>query len=169
MIVLVAVFVASALGRMTPGAGPPHATGTPKETVELQVPRETQAATFSSLDGAVELPRASDGHFYAEVKINGAPVRMLVDTGASAIALSREDAQSAGVATSIGMNDVVGRGADGAVRGQYVRLDTVELGPLKGQGLDAVVLNSGKVSLLGQSFLSKFAAVEITGDRMVLR
>jgi aspartyl protease family protein len=67
------------------------------------------------------------------------------------------------------MSDVVGRGADGAVHGEAIRLDTVELGPLSAQGLDAVVLNSGEQSLLGQSFLSKFSSVEIQGDRMILR
>ena len=120
-------------------------------------------------DGAVTLERNSDGHFYADVMINGASVRMLVDTGATGIALSREAARSAGVATSIGMNEVVGEGADGAVRGEFVQLDRVELGHRKAQGLNAIVLNSGQMSLLGQSFLSEFDSVQIEGDRMVLR
>jgi aspartyl protease family protein len=94
---------------------------------------------------------------------------MLVDTGASGIALSRDDARSAGVATSIGMNDVVGQGADGAVRGEWIQLDRVELGPVSATGLPAIVLNSGEQSLLGQAFLGKFAAVEIHGDTMVFR
>ena len=124
---------------------------------------------FKSQDGSVELSRESDGHFYAEVRINGAPIRMLVDTGASGIALSREDAQMAGLATSIGMNDVVGKGADGDVRGQYVVLDRVELGPMSAAGLNAVVLNGGEQSLLGQSFLRKFGKVQIEDDKMMLR
>jgi aspartyl protease family protein len=94
---------------------------------------------------------------------------MLVDTGASSIALSRQDARKAGLATSIAMNDVVGQGANGAVHGEFARLDRVELGPLSAQGLDAIVLSNGEQSLLGQSFLSKFASVRIEGDRMILR
>lgn len=133
---------------------------------ELKRKNEPQ---FTTEDGSVELQRNDDGHFYADVRINGANLHMLVDTGASVIALSRDDAQMAGIATSIGMSDVVGRGADGAVHGEAIRLDTVELGPLSAQGLDAVVLNSGEQSLLGQSFLSKFSSVEIQGDRMILR
>ncbi|MEA3078606.1 MAG: aspartyl protease family protein [Sphingomonadales bacterium] len=124
---------------------------------------------FTREDGAVELQRSSDGHFYADVRINNVSVHMLVDTGASVIALSRDDARSAGLATSIGMNDVVGEGADGAVHGEFARLDKVELGPLSAEGLEAVVLNGGQQSLLGQSFLSKFASVQIEGDRMILR
>ena len=72
-------------------------------------------AAEMNLDGAIRLQRSSDGHFYADVELNGTTVTMLVDTGASVIALSREDARKAGIATSIGMNDVVGRGADGSV------------------------------------------------------
>jgi aspartyl protease family protein len=125
--------------------------------------------SFDNRDGSVELNRSGDGHFYADVTINGAAVHMLVDTGATGIALSREDARSAGLATSIGMNDVVGQGADGAVRGEFAQLDRVELGPLSAEGMNAIILNSGEQSLLGQSFLSKFGSVEIHGDRMVLR
>jgi aspartyl protease family protein len=127
------------------------------------------AAQFTSNDGSVELRRSPDGHFYADVQINGSYVHMLVDTGASSIALSRQDARKAGLATSIAMNDVVGQGANGAVHGEFARLDRVELGPLSAQGLDAIVLSNGEQSLLGQSFLSKFASVRIEGDRMILR
>jgi aspartyl protease family protein len=126
------------------------------------------SAQFNGMDGSIELERNPDGHFYADVRINGANVRMMIDTGASIIVLSRNDAQMSGIATSIAMNDVVGRGADGAVHGEVVRLDDVELGPLSAEGLDAIVVNSGEQSLLGQSFLSKFSRVEIEGDRMIL-
>lgn len=51
---------------------------------------------------------------------------------------------------------------------EYARLETVELGPLSAS-MDAVILNSGSRSLLGRSFLSKFASLKIEGDRMVLR
>lgn len=127
-------------------------------------------ARSASLDsGAVEIPRSSDGHFYADVEINGEPVRMLVDTGATAIALSQDDARRAGIATSIGMNDVVGRGADGEVRGEVVSLDRVSLGDTSVEGLGAIILRNGEQSLLGQNFLSQFSSVEIQGDTMVLR
>ena len=117
----------------------------------------------------VRLDRSADGHFYADVEINGAPVHMLIDTGATGIALSRDDARSAGLATSIGMNDVVGRGADGSVHGEFVTLDRVTLGGTTATGLEAVVLNNGEQSVLGQQVLSKFASVEIHGNVMVLQ
>ncbi len=119
--------------------------------------------------GGLELRRQPDGHFYADVEVNGAMLHMLVDTGASEIALSREDARNARLATSIGMQDVIGRGADGDVHGEVAILDHVSLGQKTVEGLPAVVLDSGEQSLLGQSFLSKFDHVEIEGDKMVLR
>src|SRR5688572_13991981 len=119
--------------------------------------------------GTVELKREYNGHFYADVDINGSPVRVLVDTGASGIALSRSDAQRVGLAVSAGMFEVVGEGADGAVHGEYVVLDRVSLGSKSAEKVPAVVLDAGEQSLLGQSFLSKFDSVEIRADTMVLR
>ena len=122
-----------------------------------------------SNDGSLELQRNPDGHFYADVQINGATVHMLVDTGATLIALSRDDARYADVATSIGMPGVIGRGADGDVHGEVVRLDRVELGGKTAEKMPAVVLNGGAQSLLGQSFLKQFKSVSIKGDKMILR
>jgi aspartyl protease family protein len=176
LILIVALGLFSAMaGRFHAGPSPTSAKPDyPRRAVDNEAARIAElkaknAPQFNSQDGSLELQRGPDGHFYADVRINGSNVHMLVDTGASIIALSRNDAQMAGIATSIGMNDVVGRGADGAVHGEVVRLDNVELGPLSAQGLDAIVLNSGELSLLGQSFLNKFSSVEIQGDRMILR
>src|SRR4051812_40397024 len=125
--------------------------------------------TTASQDGALDIPRSDNGHFYADVDVNGSKLHMLVDTGATQIALSREDARSAGIATSIGMNDVVGEGADGSVHGEVVMVDRLSLGSVKAEAMPAIVLNSGGQSLLGQEFLAKFASVEIHGDTMTLK
>ena len=118
---------------------------------------------------AVVLQREGDGHFYADTEINGQKVRMLVDTGATAIALSRDDARRAGVGISIAMPEVVGKGASGDVHGEIVTLDRVALGGAEAENVAAVVLDDGEMSLLGQSFLARFDSVEIKGDRMVLK
>lgn len=127
------------------------------------------AQSINELDQSIELTRDANGYFYADVQVNGAPVHAVVDTGATVIALSRDDARAAGIATSIGMNDVVGQGADGTVKGEQVMLDRVALGQKTAQGVPAIVLSNGSQSLLGQSFLTRFASVKIEGDRMVLR
>jgi len=130
---------------------------------------QVESGSFAQASGqGLTLKRQWDGHFYADAQINGTSIRMLVDTGASTIALSRDDARRAGVGISIGMPNVVGRGASGDVKGEYVTLDRVSLGGESAQGVSAIVLDGGEKSLLGQSFLSKFDSVEIKGDTMVL-
>ena len=167
VIIVVAGFAASLLGRLPdpkPSSDPVIMTGPAPAKADLRT-----GQSINELDRSIELTRNENGYFYADVQINGAPVHMLVDTGATVIALSREDARMAGIATSIGMNDVVGEGADGAVKGEQVMIDRVTLGDKTVEALPAVVLNSGGQSLLGQSFLSRFASVHIEGDKMVLR
>ena len=130
---------------------------------------EEPSTASEPADGSVRIQRESNGHFYADVRINGVTINALVDTGASGIALSRDDARKAGVATSIGMPNVIGQGADGEVYGEIVTLDTVSLGGQTAEGMRAMVLNSGEQTLLGQAFLDKFDSVVIRGDTMVLR
>ena len=128
-----------------------------------------EAAALQTAGGGLTLKREPDGHFYADTMINGTTIRMLVDTGASGIALSRDDARRAGIGISIGMPNVVGQGAGGDVRGEMVTIDRINLGGESADDMPAIVLDGGERSLLGQTFLSKFASVEIHGDTMVLR
>jgi aspartyl protease family protein len=117
----------------------------------------------------VTLPRSGDGHFYADVTIDGVPSRMLVDTGASVIALTGEDARAMGLTWSEDQVQAVGQGASGEVKGVPVTLDRVQLGNREVQSVPAVILPDGlSVSLLGQSFLERIGKVEISGNTMVL-
>ena len=129
----------------------------------------TAALAQASTGNALVLDRRDDGHFYADVEVNGVPISMLVDTGASAVALSADDARRAGIATSIGMQDVIGEGAGGQVHGDIVTIERIRLGGIEQSGVPAAVLQGGSMSLLGQSFLRDFDSVEIRGDQMHLR
>jgi aspartyl protease family protein len=174
LILIVIGVTASMLSRGTSLFSPSVASGSQQDihVVEPQTSSDASARqqqTVATLEGSVQLQREPNGHFYADVEINGTQIHMLVDTGATGIALSREDARAAGIATSIGMNDVIGRGADGGVHGEFVTIDRVALGGTSVEHMPAMVLNSGEQSLLGQEFLKKFASVEIHGDTMTLR
>jgi aspartyl protease family protein len=121
------------------------------------------------LGGEVVLPRSRDGHFYADVTIDDVALNMLVDTGASVVALTGEDAEAIGL--SWGASDVkpVARGASGVVHGIPVTLDRVQLGQIEAHRVPAIVVPEGLgVSLLGQSFLSQIERVEIDQERMLL-
>ncbi len=117
----------------------------------------------------VTIERETDGHFYADVAVNGVPSRMLVDTGASVIALTGDDAAAMGLHWDPNAVAVVAQGASGAVYGVKTRLSSVSLGNFEAREVDAVIIPEGLgISLLGQSFLSTVDTVEIAGDRMVL-
>lgn len=121
------------------------------------------------LGGATELRRAGDGHFYAPVTIGTRPVTMLVDTGASVVALTGEDARAAGVLWNPGQLTVVAQGASGPVRGVALTIARMRLGDHEARNVAAVVIPDGlPVSLLGQSFLKDVEPVRIEKDRMVL-
>jgi aspartyl protease family protein len=119
--------------------------------------------------GRIEVPRAPDGHFHLEAEIGGTPVTFIVDTGASMVVLSREDAQRVGF--DVDALDFSGRAttANGAVAVAPVRLDEIRIGPVAVTNVGAAV-NGGDlgISLLGMSFLNRFARIEIVGDRLTL-
>ncbi len=115
------------------------------------------------------LPRAADGHFYADVTVEGVTKEMLIDTGASVIALTGPDAEAMGLYWTEADVAPVARGASGTVYGVPITLNLVQLGDFEAQAVEAVIVPRGLgVSLLGQSFLSQVGRVEIEGEQMVL-
>lgn len=117
----------------------------------------------------ITLDRAPDGHFYADAKVNGMTVHFMVDTGATGVALSAEDAQRVGLPFFANEFTAVGRGASGEVRGKLVTLDRVALGGKSVSNVSGAILEGSEMSLLGQSFLGQMGSIEIKGDRMVIR
>ncbi len=116
------------------------------------------------------LDRQADGHFYASTSVDGAAVRMMVDTGAGVIALTGADALAVGLNWDDADVRVIGQGASGDVYGVPARLREVEVGGIVRRNVDAVIVPEGLgVSLLGQSWLAQVDAVEIAGDQMILR
>ena len=118
---------------------------------------------------SLALERRGDGHFYADVVVEGVSTRMLVDTGASVIALTGEDASAMGLYWSEDDVVPVAQGASGAVYGVNVELAHVRLGHFEAENVRAMIIPEGlAISLLGQSFLSTVRTVRIADGRMVL-
>lgn len=119
--------------------------------------------------GRIEVPRHRDGHYYLTLDINGSPVDFVVDTGASEIVLTKEDAEKAGL--SVADLNFFGRAntANGEVRTAPVRLDTVNLGGISDSDVPAYV-NEGEMfqSLLGMAYLHRWDKLEIADGLLIL-
>jgi aspartyl protease family protein len=119
----------------------------------------------------VRIRRRLDGHFTANVKINGEAISMIVDTGASTIVLKPGDARKAGIDPDTLTYRVPVLTANGRAMAARVRLDSVAIGPLDRKNVDALVAQPGALtqSLLGMSFLSRLRSYEFSGDFLRLR
>lgn len=113
--------------------------------------------------------RSPNGHFYVDAQVNGGLAHFVVDTGATAVALTVDDARRLGVPFSEMDFTTVGRGASGDVRGARVTLDRISVEGKEARSVRAVVVQDLDVSLLGQTYLSRLASVSMAGDEMRLQ
>jgi aspartyl protease family protein len=131
-----------------------------------------RAVVVTTSEGGVEviLHKLLNGHFEADVQINGQTVSMLVDTGASMVALSREDAERVGIIPENLTYSMSVMTANGRARAAPVTLSEVAIGPIVRNNVNASVAEDGKLdqSLLGMSFLNTLNGYAISGDRLVL-
>jgi len=134
-----------------------------------RITAELSPGTAVRGDRTLMVRAASNGSFFMDVFLNGRRTRMLVDTGASGLALSPADARTAGIDLARLRYDVPVQTADGATRAARVVLGTVQVGGLTFRNYRALVLRQGTVSLLGVDILRRFRSFEIKGDRLTLR
>ena len=120
-------------------------------------------------DRSLTVRASGNGAFFMDVFLNGRPARMLVDTGASGLALSPGDARAAGLDTDLLHYGVRIQTADGPSLAARAVLDSVQVGGLTFRNQSALVLRQGRVSLLGVAILRRFQSFEINGDRLTLR
>ena len=119
----------------------------------------------------VELRAASSGHYRARAEINGCAVDVLVDSGASLVVLSHDDAKRAGL--SLSAQDYTQRvsTANGETRVAPVILDRISIGDITVRNVEAAVGEPGKLarSLLGMTFLGRLGRVDMRAGVLTLR
>jgi aspartyl protease family protein len=121
----------------------------------LQRGMHYRGAAASSERQSVTLAADPRGHFFTEGAVNGSPVRFLVDTGATAVALPASEAHRLGVDYRKGQPGFTNT-AGGVVQTFRVRFDRVRLGDIELSGVDGVVIERGlDIALLGMSFLNR--------------
>lgn len=142
-------------------------------TIEVNGKRQTIAIgehvnrSVSSGPASVTLKADGRGHYMVQGQINGGTVRMLLDTGATAVALPASEAVRLGINYKAGRPGYVNT-ANGTAPAYIVKLDTVKVGDIQINHVDAVVQEQGlPFILLGMSFLNR-TEMRREGDQMVL-
>ena len=154
--VLIVIVVGTAIGLLLPSG--------------KQEPTVAAASVKQAVKAETRLEREANGHFYVDAEVNDEQlVHFMVDTGASGVALTIEDAERLGVPFSRDNFQVVGTGASGEVRGQFVKLDRISIEGKEARNVNGAVLEGLEISLLGQSYLSRLSGIDISGDTMTLR
>jgi aspartyl protease family protein len=119
---------------------------------------------------AAEIAKSEDGHYWAEGDVNGTRVRFLVDTGATAVALTAEDAERLGfdpAHLNFAYNIST---ANGQQRAAQVRLASLSVAGARVDDVDALVIEKGlPSSLLGMSYLGRLSKFEATRSSLILQ
>ncbi len=134
--------------------------------------RNSVVPTQSYIDGqaTVEVPRSRDGHYYVTLEIDETPIRFVIDTGASDVVLTQDDARKIGIDVDNLFFGGIANTANGEVRTARVKLHNVRLGEITDLVVAASV-NAGEMdtSLLGMSYLQRYSKIELGGGKMILR
>jgi aspartyl protease family protein len=135
------------------------------------VPGRAVVVTTSEGGSEIILHKLLNGHFEADVSVNGQTIQMLVDTGASMVALSHADAERIGIIPENLDYSMTVMTANGRTRAAPVTLDRVAIGPIVRTGVAASVAEDGKLdqSLLGMSFLETLGSMQMQTDELRLR
>lgn len=111
-----------------------------------------------------------NGHFWANARVNNGRVYFLVDTGASTVALTLNDAKKSGIKTRDLVYNVPISTAGGRNYAASVKLKSVSIGGITIRDVEAMVVPDGlTTSLLGMSYLGELQKVEATRDTLFLR
>ena len=136
-------------------------------------PRADQAVQSQGAASGAEpasIRKSADGHYWAEAKVDGKAVRFLVDTGATAVSLTLEDARRLGIDTARldYVYDVIT--ADGKTRAAAVKLASISIAGAQVRNVDALVIEKGlNASLLGMSYLGRLHSFEATQSALILK
>jgi aspartyl protease family protein len=129
------------------------------------------ASPGRQFDRTVEIRAASNGHFHTTAHVNGRPIDVMVDTGATMVALTWEDARQAGLFLKNEDFRHKVSTANGSARVATVTLDSVSIGDITVRNVRAAVAEPGKLqtTLLGMTFLGELGRTEMTRGTLLLQ
>lgn len=135
------------------------------------IPGHAVVSTGAGGEQILVIHKGVSGHFETNVTIDGTTLRMLVDTGASSVVLSYEDAMRLGIDPDNLVFSIDVSTANGRARAAPVTLREVAIGPILRGTIRGMVTEQGRLdqSLLGMSFLETLGSIEITRDELRLK
>lgn len=149
------------LNRTPPGQPGPPPSGDKSETPAVTILRPSANRTL--------VYRADRlGHVALTAMVNGAPIRFLVDTGASRVTLTPEDARAAGITPSELVFSQRSLTANGWAREAPVTLREIRIEQLSIDDVPAAVSENLHVSLLGMSFLRRLKSFQMRENALTL-
>ncbi|NTF07630.1 TIGR02281 family clan AA aspartic protease [Agrobacterium rubi] len=135
------------------------------------IPGRAVVVTTQGGEQDVIINKSMNGHFETDAQVNGAGIHMLVDTGASSVVLSNEDAAAVGINVENLDYSVSVMTANGRTSAAPVRLRELAIGPIVRRNVEGLVAQSGQLdqSLLGMTFLSTLGSLQMQTDELRLR
>ena len=129
-----------------------------------------EATPAESVSDSVALVPDAMGNFRVEGRVDGRYLQFVIDTGATVVALTADDAAALGIRPAEIDYWALVKTANGAVRAAPVQLDMIEVGHLMVRDVSAMILPDGALSdnLLGLSFLSRLRRFKYADGKMVL-
>ena len=116
------------------------------------------------------IQKDADGHFWARAEVDGRLMRLLVDTGASQVALTATDAHALGLDPARMIYDHSVATASGATRAARVTLARLSVDGAEVEDVTALVVERGlATSLLGMSYLGRLHGFSADRETLTLR
>ncbi len=138
-------------------------------TPSASAPVVQQTAASSPITNQITLRPGRNGHFFVTAEIRGVEVEFMVDTGASHIALTSEDAERIGLNPENLAYNAVTQTANGTTPVALITLDDVSIGQIEVRDVPAIVTRAPMgISLLGMSFLGRLDGYQVENGNLIL-
>jgi len=142
----------------------PKETTAPVDSQKTSAPRETAEPALNT----IVYPANARGHVVVDAAVNGAEMRLLVDTGATLVTLTLADARAAGIDPDELAYTRRADTANGPVRMASVMLREIRIGQLAIGEVPAAVIENLSTSLLGQSFLNRLHSYKMQNGKLTM-
>ena len=143
------------------GVAPPPDDPAPHATAQIS------HASF----GVVELEPDRNAQYRTEIEIGGTSLHAMVDTGATFVTLTAEDARQLNIDPPASAYDIPVQTANGTSKVAHVRLPEIRVNDITVDDVDALVAPPGalNITLLGMSFLKKLESFQVADGRFVMK